>query len=144
MRLTSTAESGTLVCAGGYEKLRCSVSSHLSHARARQFFLPASKNIPARLQKKGEKAPSVVAGMQRPLCLTNICSSEYAVFCGEQEVTGVCPTSKRARSASYTSSPCMVSPRRDSRSVRRCGRRPDAGGGTWSGCTRRPETRGGG
>jgi hypothetical protein len=33
------------------------------------------------LQKKGENAPSVMAGMKRPLCsLTNSGSSEYAVF----------------------------------------------------------------
>src|SRR6516165_6875234 len=34
----------------------------------------------AHLQKQGEKAPSFMAGMNRLLCLTNIRSSEYAVF----------------------------------------------------------------
>src|SRR6516162_4297346 len=83
------------------------------------------------LQKQSEKAPSFMAGMNRPLCLTNICSSEYAVFscvllcspvfscCGRQGGDR-CPTSRRPPSASCGSWPCGVSPPPHWLSAKRC------------------------
>src|SRR5215467_628588 len=84
--------------------------------------------------ESGRESPRLRSRDEALTCeLTNICSSEYAVFsCAGGKGGGRCPTNRQPPSALCASSPCRVSPPPSWRSAKRCAPRQDACGPTCS------------